>query len=258
MIGLTFNAEGPIGAVGLGTHSVAGREPVGACSTVFVDHRNQPKLDEGKIMMDSVIPGAFGSFLSEALAAGLDLTGSRFARGPLGRLKAKIRELRSVAFGPYTGSIHNTLNYLVVSHDDSGGKLYLDGDKIRVSWPGAGKTEIVSQASDMIHQASNALSGDFVPDPVWNRYTDQQLLTGHPLGGCVMGESAENAVVNHQGQVFSGASGTNVHKGLYVMDGAVIPRSLGVNPLLTISALAERNCARLAAERGWAIPYGSA
>jgi cholesterol oxidase len=258
MIGLTFNAEGPIGGVGLGTHSVAGREPVGPCSMVFVDRRNQPILDEGKILMDSVIPGAFGPFLSEALAAGLALTGSRFARGPLGRLRAKCRELRSVAFGPYTGSIHNTLNYLVVSHDDSGGKLYLDGDKIRVSWPDAGKTEIVSQASDMIHQASNALSGDFVPDPVWNRYTDQQLLTGHPLGGCVMGESAENAVVNHQGQVFSGASGTNVHKGLYVMDGAVIPRSLGVNPLLTISALAERNCALLAAERGWTIPYSSA
>jgi len=111
------------------------------------------------------------------------------------------------------------------------------------------------QAADLIRQASEALAGDFVPDPVWNRFTGQQLITGHPLGGCIMGESADTAVVNHQGKVFSGASGTNVHEGLYIMDGAVIPRSLGVNPLLTISALAERSCALLAAEHGWTIPY---
>jgi cholesterol oxidase len=256
MIGFTFNAEQPIGGVGLGNRSIKGREPVGPCSTVFIDHRNQPNLDEGKIMADSVIPGAFGPFLSEVLAAGLDLTGSRAKRGPLGSLRAKYRELRSVVFGPYTGAVHNSLNYLVVAHDDSGGRMVLDNDKIRISWPGVGKTEIMRQASDLILQATEALTGDFVPDPVWNKFTDQQLITGHPLGGCVMGESAENAVVNHQGQVFSGASGTDVHKGLYVMDGAVVPRSLGVNPLLTISALAERNCALLAAERDWLIPYG--
>ena len=256
MIGLTYNAEESINGVGLGTRSVVGRDPVGPCSTVFIDHRNQPNLAEGKILMDSAIPGAFGSFLAEALAAGLELTGSRLPRGPLGRLNAKYRELCSVMFGPYTGAVHNSLNYLVVSHDDSGGTLYLHNDKLRISWPGVGKSAAIRHAADLIRQASEELAGDFVPNPVWNRFTGQQLITGHPLGGCVMGESADTAVVNHQGQVFSGASGTTVHEGLYVMDGAVIPCSLGVNPLLTISALAERSCALLAAEHGWTIPYG--
>ncbi|MGA7341368.1 MAG: GMC oxidoreductase, partial [Terracidiphilus sp.] len=256
MIGLTFNAQEPVSGVGLGSRGIKGRDPVGPCSAVSIDLRNQSNLDEGKIMVDSVIPGAFGPFLSEVLAAGLALTGSRARRGSFGSLKAKLRELRSIVLGPYSGAVHNTLNYLVVAHDDSGGRMVLENDKLRISWPGAGKTEIIRQASDLIHKASDALAGDFVPDPVWNRFTDQQLITGHPLGGCVMGESAENAVVNHKGQVFSGTSGTEVHPGLYVMDGAVIPRSLGVNPLLTISALAERNCALLAAERGWPIPYG--
>jgi cholesterol oxidase len=62
-------------------------------------------------------------------------------------------------------------------------------------------------------------------------------------------------VVNDRGQVFSGPKGTEVHEGLYVTDGSVIPTSLGVNPLFTISAVSERNVALLAQERGWTIDY---
>jgi cholesterol oxidase len=61
-------------------------------------------------------------------------------------------------------------------------------------------------------------------------------------------------VVDH-GPGLRRRAGTAVHEGLYVCDGAVIPRALGVNPLLTISALAERCCALLAEERGWTITY---
>jgi cholesterol oxidase len=70
-----------------------------------------------------------------------------------------------------------------------------------------------------------------------------------------MAEDAEHGVVNHKGQVFAGSAGSAVHQGLYVSDGSVIPRPLGVNPLLTISALAERCCALLAQDRGWSIDY---
>jgi cholesterol oxidase len=75
-------------------------------------------------------------------------------------------------------------------------------------------------------------------------------VTVHPLGGCGMGEDATRGVVNDRHQVFSGKSGTDVHEGLYVMDGAVMPRSIGVNPILTISGLAERACEYLLKDEG--------
>jgi cholesterol oxidase len=62
-----------------------------------------------------------------------------------------------------------------------------------------------------------------------------------------MGSSADDGVVDHLGRVFDGASG-GVHPRLYVADGSVIPSSLGVNPLLTITAIAERIADGIVAE----------
>jgi cholesterol oxidase len=57
--------------------------------------------------------------------------------------------------------------------------------------------------------------------------------TAHILGGAVIGASAEQAVIDTCHQVFG-------HPGLYVVDASAIPVNLGVNPSLTITALAER------------------
>lgn len=58
-------------------------------------------------------------------------------------------------------------------------------------------------------------------------------MTAHCMGGCAMAETADNGVIDAQNRVFN-------YRNLYVIDGSMIAANLGVNPSLTITALAER------------------
>ena len=57
-----------------------------------------------------------------------------------------------------------------------------------------------------------------------------------------MGNDRNNGVVNSFGKIYKGAGATltETYDSFYVVDGAIIPTSLGINPSLTISALAFR------------------
>ena len=56
--------------------------------------------------------------------------------------------------------------------------------------------------------------------------------TAHVLGGACIGSDPATAVCDDHNRVFG-------YEGLYVVDGSAIPVNLGVNPSLTITALAE-------------------
>jgi choline dehydrogenase-like flavoprotein len=75
--------------------------------------------------------------------------------------------------------------------------------------------------------------------PLWDTQSRRQI-SAHPLGGCPMGFDASNGVVDSLGKVFRGKNGNAKYDGLYVADGSIIPTSLGVNPSLTITAVAYR------------------
>jgi cholesterol oxidase len=66
-----------------------------------------------------------------------------------------------------------------------------------------------------------------------------RFLIGHPLGGCAMADSPASGVVDQHGRVFG------YQDGLRVLDGAIVPTALGVNPSKTITALAERGIEQL-------------
>ncbi|MCP3953566.1 MAG: GMC family oxidoreductase [Desulfobacterales bacterium] len=58
-------------------------------------------------------------------------------------------------------------------------------------------------------------------------------MTAHILGGCHMGNSAKEGVIDTSHQVFG-------YPGLYVVNGASVSANIGANPSLTIAAMAER------------------
>jgi len=58
-------------------------------------------------------------------------------------------------------------------------------------------------------------------------------MTAHFLGGCAIGDSATNGVIDAYHRVYG-------HPGLHIVDGSTITANLGVNPSLTIAAQAER------------------
>jgi cholesterol oxidase len=64
--------------------------------------------------------------------------------------------------------------------------------------------------------------------------------TAHILGGACIGRNADEGVIDDKHEVFG-------HPGLYVIDGAAVSANPGVNPSLSITAMAERAMAQVAA-----------
>jgi cholesterol oxidase len=77
-------------------------------------------------------------------------------------------------------------------------------------------------------------------DPHPSKISSNLTAVVHNLGGCCIGKDRDHGVVNNVGQVYDAndSSPTKTYNSFYVVDGAIIPTSLGVNPSLTISALA--------------------
>jgi hypothetical protein len=97
------------------------------------------------------------------------------------------------------------------------------------------------------------LQANFISNPLWDIFKTRHLVTAHPLGGCTMGEDYLHGAADEFGRVFAGDG--SVHEGLFVCDGSLLPSALNVNPLLTISALAERAVERnIQALQGNAYP----
>ena len=169
-----------------------------------------------------------------------------------------------------------------------GGSGEADGDgAIRVRWPDARTLPIFDQGIQALGKlgVDSGIVGEVQSNPIWQLLpTDLQflfdnrrgpLLTVHPLGGCPMGDTAfeqwapdeekkdksripkARGVVNDLGQVFNGAPGPGgdaLYWNLVVLDGSIIPTSLGINPSLTIAALAYRAIEKLRTAWNWTAP----
>lgn len=129
---------------------------------------------------------------------------------------------------------------------------------VTVKWPTLKKSDIFNKQITFLEQLSKSVGGTVIANPLWRPLPkaldflagdmEGPLLTVHPLGGCAMAKRASDGVVNERGEVFNCDRENSVHKGLVVLDGSIIPRSLGANPALTISAVALNAIRQLAHE----------
>ncbi|HSK28003.1 MAG TPA: GMC family oxidoreductase [Jiangellales bacterium] len=83
---------------------------------------------------------------------------------------------------------------------------------------------------DAVRRLADRIGGD--PAGSWAELFDVPM-TAHVIGGCAIGDSPETGVVDPWHRVHG-------YPGLHVADGSVVPANLGVNPSLTITAMAER------------------
>jgi cholesterol oxidase len=141
------------------------------------------------------------------------------------------------------GEIQNVMPWFAQGVDAANGTMslhhsLLSGEPcLALQWD-IGKSKQTIDAIVAMHLSLSAATGGYpVVPPTWSLL--RMLITPHPLGGCGMGTSVLNGVTNHAGEVFN-------YKNLYVIDGAIVPEALGVNPSRTIGALAERAAALIA------------
>lgn len=175
----------------------------------------------------------------------------KFYMGPLidgqNPLKRAFKVLGYFLFQPFKASFSwRTQNWFkrvtvltVMQHADNQlrfvyGRSLLKGYKISL------KTELASgqrspsfipianQAAQAFAKVSNGVAQNNLAESLGNL-----SVTAHLLGGAVMADKIENGVIDFKHQVFG-------YTGLYVVDGSAIPVNVGVNPSLTITALAER------------------
>ncbi len=99
---------------------------------------------------------------------------------------------------------------------------------------------VANYAAEWIAKEYGGIAGSSVMEALGNTPT-----TAHILGGAVIADSPERGVVDSRQRVFG-------YENLLLCDGSVVPANVGVNPSLTITALAERAMSHIppAPERG--------
>ncbi len=237
IIAFGYGAKSPVNSIGVGHPAKIAGMAVGAAVSGQIDLLDATTLDNELRIQEGVIPSA--------LAPALPLM---FV--PNGRL---VGALQSLISGVYKGPLASLQTFFAVSHDRAGGVMRLEDGRLVLTWPGAKDEPVYARLDAALSALVTRAGGSYVKNPLAGTVMGHQPATAHPLGGCGMGWDAASGVVDHKGQVFApqtGAGPAAVHDGLYVIDGSIIPRSLGVNPLLTITALAERALIHIARDRG--------
>jgi cholesterol oxidase len=149
----------------------------------------------------------------------------------------------STMFGD-CGLAAGVLPLLGMGRDIPDGRMTLEDGRLQVDWRKHGASaQYFDRLRAESREIANHLGGTFNDNVLW--YLNR-VITVHALGGCPMGRTESEGVVDPNGRVFN-------YPGLHVADGSVMPGPVGPNPSLTIAALADRFADALL-EEGPSVP----
>jgi cholesterol oxidase len=127
--------------------------------------------------------------------------------------------------------------YLAITKNPERGTFHYDRgtDGITLDWRREQMAPSIRAVKSVFDEMNRTNLTTYRPDLFGIGKVFSDDFTYHPLGGCLLGRATDE-----YGRVRG-------HQNLYVTDGSLIPGSIGANPFVTITALAERNLSRITA-----------
>lgn len=152
----------------------------------------------------------------------------------------KDRLIRSLALVFRAGKlVEHVMPWFAQARDAADGRLTLRDGRLFLEWDVEASMETMEAVVSVHRKVARATHGQALTPLTWT--IGEDLVTPHPLGGCNMGRTVADGVVDFRGEVFN-------YPRLYVVDGAIVPKAIGLNPSKTIAALAEHIAARMVEE----------
>lgn len=228
-LGSQYTSNGTF--IGFAVRSKTDLDPSGGPEiTAGLDFNGPDGKNQGHLMFD----GSFRSFTYETFYITGRLLG--FQNRAIKVLSAAFKLAEKVKLVvPRT-----TLPLLVIGRDNAVGRFMLDEKgRLRSDLNPQDNHSFYTRANEHLRAFTRAMGTRFLKFPHW--WLERKIDVPHNLGGVPMGNNASDGVVDHLGRVFG-------YKNMLVLDGSIIPATMGANPALTIAALAERSMEHVIAE----------
>lgn len=221
-LGTHFSGNGDLlcGALNTREHLAPWHGPVITTALTSPDDRDHFYLQEGGFTTDI-------SFIVAAMRPSkgyLDkLLGTQLSNAA--RLRAFYQEMARLARDQEEFEARlpgNDMIFLGMGEDASDGRVTLRRrlgrrPKLVVEWDNARTQPLFDRMEAEFRRIAAELGGTYVRSPFYSFLGRQ--ITVHPLGGAALSDSPVEGVINPQGEVWH-------YRGLYVADGAAIPRAL--------------------------------
>ena len=231
MLGRNWSANANLLSTALYSDPGRVEQTLGPSISSAIDFTDGSQGGERFVIEDDGFPNLILNSLRACLAAP---GAAGFGRGLLQQIEEHVRA---------DPNLRNVMVWLGAGMDKGDGQLSLKRRlfapwvrDLDLQWTPQNSKGVIEAIAD-VHRKMTAATGgrlrEGLPGSIF-----RNMVTLHPLGGCRMGTSADNGVVDHLGQVFGSPR-------LYVVDGAIAPTATGRNPSHTIAAMAERIAAHI-------------